>query len=91
VDTNQLKNYQKWVKKLRKQGLLHAKCGEWEFRAVELPKKTQKKGAVPESSDKIDGLITDESAKMPNDSEMLFFSTESFDFMRESRKDNTPR
>ena len=87
MDQNSIKIFEKWVKKCKKLGLSYAKCGEFEFSSAEIvktPKKTAK-------SDKIEGLTHDPASAMPPDSEMLYYSTDTFDSIRNSRKDPTPR
>ena len=84
---NQLKLFRKWVKLCKKLNLLSAKMGDWEYSALELPKKTRNS----KKSDTIEGLVHDPSAAMPSDSEMLYYSTETFDSIRNSRKDPVPR
>lgn len=86
-----IKEIQKLVKWCKKQGINHLKTADFEFSMVYTPGKIAKLNKSIEKSDTIEGLVHDESAKMPSDSEMLMYSTESYDFMRESRKDNTPR
>ena len=75
----------------KKLQLTEARMGDWYFSTLQPIEKPKKAGKSIEKTDSIEGLVHDESAKMPSDSEMLMYSTESFDFMRESRKDNTPR
>jgi hypothetical protein len=87
MDANQLKNFKKWVKFCKKEGFSQAKCGDYEFSTVEIAKKTKK----TTKSDKIEGLVHDPGAAMPPDSEMLYYSTDTFDSIRNSRKDPTPR
>lgn len=89
MDANQLKNFRKWVKFCQKQGLIAAKCGEFEFSASQKAKIPEKKGKLAQNE--IEGLVHDPSAAMPNDSEMLYYSTQTFDSIRESRKDPVPR
>lgn len=72
----------------KKLGLLSAKMGDWEYTAQEKPAKTSAKS---KKSDTIEGLTHDPAAVMPNDSEMLFYSTEYYDQLRNSRKDLIPR
>jgi hypothetical protein len=91
VDANSIKNYRKWIKMCKKLQLTEARMGDWYFSTAQAPEKPRKLGKSIGKSDNIEGLVHDESAKMPSDSEMLMYSTESFDFMRESRKDNRPR
>lgn len=88
-----LKTFQKYVKWCKKQGLSYAKCGSFEFstaQVLEKPRKSVTSKSIGKS-DSIEGLTTDESAKMPSDGDMLFYSTESFDHLTNSRKDPTPR
>jgi len=87
VDAIQLKTFKKWLKFCQKQGLSAAKCGDFEFSSTEVVKKPKKSP----KSDKIEGLVHDPSAAMPSDSEMLYYSTDSFDAIRNSRKDPIPR
>lgn len=73
----------------KKLGLLSARMGDWEYTAeIKLPK-------LPKSKRKddgtIEGLVHDPAAAMPSDSEMLYYSTQYFDQLRNSRKDPTPR
>jgi len=72
----------------KKLGLLHAKMGDWEYTAAQKPVSLSKSS---KKSDTIEGLVHDPNAAMPPDSEMLFYSTETFDSIRNSRKDPTPR
>ena len=87
-DEKSLKAYRKWVKMCRKMGLLTARMGDWEYSAevkvTKLPKSKK-------NDDTIEGLVHDPAAAMPSDSEMLYYSTDTFDSMRESRKDSVPR
>ena len=87
MDQNSIKIFEKWVKKCKKLGLLYARMGEFEYQVTEIPKKIRKNA---QKDDKIEGLVHDESAKMPNDSEMLLYSTPYFDVTRESRKNEVP-
>lgn len=91
MDQNSIKIFEKWVKKCKKLGLSYAKMGDFEFSEVQKVEKAAKKGKLAQKEGKIEGLTHDPSAAMPQDSEMLFYSTPTFDSMRESRKDNTPR
>ncbi len=75
----------------KKLQLTEARMGDWYFSTAQIAEKTKKTTKSNVKSDTIDGLTTDEAAKMPSDSEMLLYSTESYDFMRESRKDSTAR
>ena len=90
MDLNQLKIYQKWVKMCKKQGLSYAKCGEFEFTCQEKPQKVSKKPSK-NADEGVEGLVHDESAKMPNDSEMLFYATEYFDQMQANKKPQKAR
>ncbi len=83
-----IKEFQKLVKWCKKQGLNYAKCADFEFSTQEKPVKAPK---LKKNSDKIEGLVNDPSAAMPPDSEMLYYSTDTFDSIRNSRKDPTPR
>ena len=74
----------------KKLGLSYGKMGDYEFSTSEVVKKTSKRG-IASKNEKIEGLIHDPSAAMPPDSEMLYYSTDSFDAIRNSRKDPTPR
>ena len=56
---------------------------------VKAPQKV-KKTKKQDETDQIP-ITEDISAKMPNDGDLLFYSTESFDSLIESRKDDTPR
>ena len=88
MDTNQLKNFRKWVKWCKKLGLLSAKMGEWEYSAeVKAPKLPKSK----KNDDKIEGLVHDPSAAMPNDSEMLVYSSPYFDVIQSGRKETKAR
>ena len=91
MDQNQVKNFRKWVKSCQKLGLIEAKCGEWEYKAQVKAPKASRSLTKDKKDDMIEGLVHDESAKMPNDSEMLYYSTPVFDAIRESRKDPVPR
>lgn len=72
----------------KKLGLLSAKMGDWEYSAepkgAKVPKSKKNDGTI-------EGLVHDPSAAMPSDSEMLYYSTEYYDQLRNSRKDPTPR
>ena len=83
-----VKEIQKLVKWCKKQGINHLKTVDFEFSLQEKPVKSVK---PKKNSDKIEGLVNDPSAAMPSDSEMLYYSTDSFDAIRNSRKDPTPR
>lgn len=72
----------------KKLGLLSAKMGDWEYTAeVKAPKLSRSK----KNDGTIEGLVHDPSAAMPSDSEMLYYSTDTFDSIRNSRKDPIPR
>lgn len=90
MDANSIKIFEKWVKKCRKMGLLSAKLGDFEFTAPELPKRP-KKGMAPQVGSGVEGLVHDETANQPSDSEMLYYSTQSYDIMRETRKESRAR
>ena len=75
----------------KKLQLTEARMGDWYFSTIQALEKPKKLGKSIGKSDNVEGLVHDESAKMPSDSEMLFYSTNSFDLLRESRKDDTPR
>lgn len=81
------KEVQKAIKWCKKQHIQYLKTADFEFSSAEVVKKTSKKP----KSDKIEGLVHDPSAAMPPDSEMLYYSTDTFDSIRNSRKDPTPR
>lgn len=83
MDANQLKTFKKWVKFCKNEGFSEAKCGDFSFSKTEVVKKTK---VSKKSSDKIEGLVHDPSAAMPNDSELLFYSTQSYDVMQENKK-----
>jgi len=85
------KEIQKAIKWAKKQGLSYLKTADFEFSSVSKAVNSTKSGAKSKKDEKIEGLTHDESAKMPNDSEMLLYSTEYFDHLRNSRKDPTPR
>lgn len=82
------KEIQKAIKWCKKQGINNLKTAEFEFSLTE---KVSKSSKSLKKSDKIEGLVHDASAAMPPDSEMLYYSTETFDSIRNSRKDQTPR
>jgi hypothetical protein len=86
-DEKTLKEYIKWIKMCKKLNLISARMGDWEYSAAPVVPKLSKS----KKNDTIEGLVHDPSIAQPPDSEMLFYSTPSFDLMRESRKDNTPR
>jgi len=87
----QLKNFKKWVKFCQKQGFSAAKCGEYEFSSTQSLRKTQEKTKSTKKEPLIEGLTNDPDSAMPPDSEMLFYSTDTFDSIRGSRKDPIPR
>ncbi len=72
----------------KKLGLLSAKMGDWEYsaepKAPKLPKSKKNDGTI-------EGLVHDPNAAMPSDSEMLYYSTDTFDSIRNTRKDPVPR
>lgn len=91
IDEKSLRAYRKWVKMCRKMGLLTARMGDWEYSAeIKVPKASRSLTKDKKDS-MIEGLVHDPSAAMPNDSEMLYYSTDSFDSIRNSRKDPVPR
>lgn len=49
------------------------------------PKKVKKEETDPAL------LTSDQTSRMPSDTDLLFYSTDSFDSITESRKDDTPR
>lgn len=65
--------------------------GDFEYSATEKVVKAPKSLKKSEKDDKIEGLVHDPSLAQPPDSEMLFYSTNTFDAIRESRKDPVPR
>ena len=69
-------------------GLSEARLGDWEYKMLEKPAKRLTK---IKQDDKIEGLISNPEAAQPPDSEMLFYSTETYDFIKASRKENVPR
>lgn len=72
----------------KKLGLLSAKMGDWEYSAEPKAAKLHKS---KKNDGTIEGLVHDPTAAMPSDSEMLYYSTDTFDSMRGSRKDPVPR
>ena len=86
-----IKEFQKLVKWCKKQGLFYAKFDSFEFSMAQIVEKNKKKGKLGQKSDKIEGLVHEPAAAMPPDSEMLYYSTDTFDSIRNSRKDPTPR
>jgi hypothetical protein len=82
------KEIQKAIKWCKKQGINELKTADFQFSMTEKPVKAIKS---KKNSDKIEGLIHDPAAAMPPDSEMLYYSTQTFDSIRNSRKDPTPR
>jgi len=91
MDANSIKIFEKWVKKCRKMGLLSAKLGDFEFTAPQLVKKERKGGLAPEVGSGVEGLVHDESAKMPDDTRMLYYSTPEFDMINAGQKETRAR
>jgi hypothetical protein len=86
-DEKTLKAYRKWIKMCQKLNLHSARMGDWEYSAMpKAPKlvKSKKTGTI-------EGLVHDPNAQMPSDGDMLYYSTDSYDAIRNSRKDPTPR
>lgn len=75
----------------KKLQLTEARMGDWYFSTAQIAEKTKKTTKSNVKSDTIEGLIHDPAAAMPSDREMQFYSVETYDFMRESRKEETPR
>ena len=75
----------------KKLQLTEARMGDWYFSTAQIAEKTKKTTKSNVKSDNIEGLIHDPTAAMPSDREMQFYSVETYDFMRESRKEETSR
>lgn len=94
-DEKDLKRIAKWAKKM---GLRRVRMGkiELDFSENELKeakieiKAKEKKISVDETLDAIPAAY-DPTTIMPADGDLLFWSTESFDLITETRKDDTPR
>lgn len=91
MDANSIKIFQKWVKTCKKLNLSYAKMGDFEYTILQKEVKAPKLGKKSKNDEKVEGLIHDPSAAMPSDGDMLYYSTDNFDLIRESRKDPTPR
>ena len=91
MDQNSIKIFEKWVKKCKKLGLLYARMGDFEYSTEIKSPKASRSLTKDKKSDTIEGLVNDSSAAMPPDSEMLYYSTDTFDSIRNSRKDQVPR
>lgn len=87
----EIKEFKKLVKWAKKNGLTEFTAGKYSFKLATVTEiNTSNKTAKPEETDP--ALLTnDPSAGMPPDSELLYWSTDAFDSITESRKDDTPR
>jgi hypothetical protein len=65
--------------------------GDYEYTAEVKAPKASKSLTKPKIDDNLEGLTHDPSSAMPPDNEMLYYSTDSFDSLRESRKNPIPR
>jgi len=91
IDEKSLKTYRKWVKMCQKMGLLSAKMGEWEYSAQPKMPKSAKSLTKDKKDDMIEGLVHDPAAAMPSDSDLLYYSTDSFDQILSGRKETKAR
>jgi hypothetical protein len=86
-DEKTLKEYIKWIKMCKKLNLTSARMGDWEYSAAPITPRLSKS----KKNDTIEGLVHDPEAQMPSDGDMLYYSTDSYDAIRSSRKDPVAR
>ena len=80
-----LKEAQKLIKWAKKQGISELSVEGLSFKLTE-PREKTRKNAKPAKITTDLGDPSDESAKMPSDSDMLMYSSPAFDLITQSRK-----